>query len=525
MRRLSLFFIAIAAFAQRFPTNVATDADLLVARNSATTTLATTVNASATTIVLTSGATFGNNQAITIGNEHIFCTTLTSNTLSGCARGYDGSSAASHTAGATVSGFLLAKHHNALKDEVEAIETSLGANLANIPGGSVFAGSTATNPAFSSSPTFSLANVTGKSPVRFEPGAMTGNVIATFSNKSAGAKFSIVWTQDGTGGRTVSYDGNTFEACAVASQPGAKTTQWFEVANNGTSVYGAGCKDDQGGQLAEISKIQSGQYLYCSDSSSSGTTLTCTISGLTAYTAGMEVRFVKSSTACTGGTATTLNISSLGVKAIKQADGTTDPASGDCPASRQLILRYDGTLFRILGGGAISSGGGSTNSTPFWVPWGIASNNAGQSLNGGASATLYLFALPSTPGAMALGKVISHPTTAANFAWSLYSQAGAKLATSGVGAGCSDCLQSMALSYTTAANTTYYVGFCADANTSLIAITNSYTNPLNTGTTTLVMAGTAANGCTWSGGVPTTPSTTGAITAATIQMPWLVLTY
>jgi hypothetical protein len=115
-----------------YPSAIPTDADLLVGYDGAQTTLATTVNSAITTIVLTSGATFGNNQVIVIGSEQIFCTTLSTNTFSGCTRGYAGTTAASHTAGATVSGYIVAKHHNLIKDEVKAIAAALGINLANV---------------------------------------------------------------------------------------------------------------------------------------------------------------------------------------------------------------------------------------------------------------------------------------------------------------------------------------------------------------------------------------------------------
>lgn len=106
-----------------------------------------------------------------------------------------------------------------------------------------------------------------------------------------------------------------------------------------------------------LSTAQAGTPLYCASASGSATTYTCALNPmLTAYTAGMTLAW-KVDTSCTGSTTTTLNIDSLGAKSIKQADGTTDPASGDCPANRQLALRYDGTVFRILGGGA---GGGGT---------------------------------------------------------------------------------------------------------------------------------------------------------------------
>jgi hypothetical protein len=110
---------------------------------------------------------------------------------------------------------------------------------------SVFTGSTATAPAHSATPTFSLADVSSKSPMRVEPGAMTANVTSvTFTNKTAGAKFSIAWLQDGTGGRTVAYGASASNTCAVNPTASITTVQQFEVGSDGTTVYGVGCKDN-----------------------------------------------------------------------------------------------------------------------------------------------------------------------------------------------------------------------------------------------------------------------------------------
>lgn len=107
-------------------------------------------------------------------------------------------------------------------------------------GGSVFTGSTAVTSSFSATPTFSLADVSVKSPVRFEPGAMTANVTAvTFTNKTAGAKFSIAWLQDGTGSRTVT-DGAT-NTCAVAPDLSTTTVKEYEVAADGSTVNVVNC--------------------------------------------------------------------------------------------------------------------------------------------------------------------------------------------------------------------------------------------------------------------------------------------
>lgn len=104
----------------------------------------------------------------------------------------------------------------------------------------VFSGSSAVASAFSATPTFSLAATSSKSPVRFEPGAMTSNVTAvTFSNKTAGAKYSIAWLQDATGGRTIAYGASVSSntTCGVPD-PGVSvlSIQQFEVESDGATV-------------------------------------------------------------------------------------------------------------------------------------------------------------------------------------------------------------------------------------------------------------------------------------------------
>ncbi len=70
---------------------------------SATTTLNGTINSSATTIVLTNGSSFPlSNGTIVIDTESITYTTRTTNTLTGVVRGANGTRAAAHTSGATV---------------------------------------------------------------------------------------------------------------------------------------------------------------------------------------------------------------------------------------------------------------------------------------------------------------------------------------------------------------------------------------------------------------------------------------
>jgi hypothetical protein len=73
------------------------------------------------------------------------------------------------------------------------------------------------------------------------------------------------------------------------------------------------------------------------------------------YTNGMLIRF-RAGNANTG--ASTVNVATLGVKNIKKADGSTDPAAGDIPTDKDTWARYDGTSFRLIefgSGGGVSS--------------------------------------------------------------------------------------------------------------------------------------------------------------------------
>lgn len=66
---------------------------------------------------------------------------------------------------------------------------------------------------------------------------------------------------------------------------------------------------------------------------------------LTAYFAGLTVRFINGAAANTG--AATLNVDGLGAVAIRKGDGTVDLDPGDLPASALVTVVHDGTVFRL----------------------------------------------------------------------------------------------------------------------------------------------------------------------------------
>lgn len=97
-----------------------------------------------------------------------------------------------------------------------------------------------------------------------------------------------------------------------------------------------------------VATAQSGAPIFCA--STNGTpAYTCSLAAtrsLAAYSKGMSVLF-QADTANTFGTAS-LNIDSVGIQSIKQADGTTDPVPGFFQPGQFHWLGYDGTVWRIV---------------------------------------------------------------------------------------------------------------------------------------------------------------------------------
>lgn len=109
-----------------WPPTAATDTDLLVLANSAQTTLNGAINSSTLTIVVTSAAAFVTPTAVRIDNEFIKICSVATNTFTACTggRGQYGSSAASHSDAATVSGYFVAYITNKLAAEIKALQGS-----------------------------------------------------------------------------------------------------------------------------------------------------------------------------------------------------------------------------------------------------------------------------------------------------------------------------------------------------------------------------------------------------------------
>lgn len=175
----------------KWPTSVAADADLGVAVNNLSTTLNGAIDNVTTTVVLTSATGFPTAGYVTIGTEAIKYTGISTNTLTGVTRGADGTTAASQSNGAAVNQFIVAAHHNDLKNEIEAIETYLNANLgtgATPLGTSTALTSDGSSKITSSTTTTSelqgLHSLTVSSPVRTTAGGILTTGAATLSSST-----------------------------------------------------------------------------------------------------------------------------------------------------------------------------------------------------------------------------------------------------------------------------------------------------------------------------------------------------
>lgn len=128
MKYLSILFLLPAiAVSQIFPGAVATNSNLYVASDQATSSLSAAIGASDLSIGVFSASKFRPFNVITIDSEQIKICSIASNILTVCSggRGFAGTNAVSHNKGASVANFVSAIYHNTMATELESVETWL----------------------------------------------------------------------------------------------------------------------------------------------------------------------------------------------------------------------------------------------------------------------------------------------------------------------------------------------------------------------------------------------------------------
>ena len=203
-----------------------------------------------------------------------------------------------------------------------------------------------------------------------------GAISVDFTNGIIYVCRSAGWTAVSGGGVTVQANATTIGTRSIVNYV-AGTGLIQTLSDNGTAVTVQQAVDTA--IIQTVPAGQSGTSLLCSSAGASATTFTCTMAPvLTAYTTGMIVNWRPDVSATAG--AVTINVDTLGAKAIRRDDGSTNPATGDLVAGRLYRLWYDGTVFRYVApaassqtvtlsvGGCPSSGSGVTPGVWFGVP-------------------------------------------------------------------------------------------------------------------------------------------------------------
>ena len=144
MKRLFLFLLLatglLCAQTAKFPSAIATDNDLLVGKDRSASTLSSGIDASTLSVPVVDGSVFVADEVVTIDQEQMLVCSVGGNTLTICSggRGFAGTTPTTHDSGANVRGHITAWHHNALREEVQAIETQIGTTMTTCTAGRVF---------------------------------------------------------------------------------------------------------------------------------------------------------------------------------------------------------------------------------------------------------------------------------------------------------------------------------------------------------------------------------------------------
>lgn len=138
----------MAVGTSNYPTSLDTVVELIQAANNAQTTLNGALTANATTVAVISTALFANTGCFAVDNELISYTGKTATSFTGCVRGFDGTTAATHSSGATVSDVVTTRHHEVVVDAILQLQQKLGTGSSNPSAGTVLKGTGAGSSAY-----------------------------------------------------------------------------------------------------------------------------------------------------------------------------------------------------------------------------------------------------------------------------------------------------------------------------------------------------------------------------------------
>jgi hypothetical protein len=125
-----------------FPTSLDTVVELVEVANKATTSISGgTLSNSNTTVTVVSTASFPSSGIIGVDDELIAYTGKTSTTFTGCTRGFESTTAATHADGAAVKLYITAASHKVQSAAIIAVETKIGTGSSTATANTVLTGS------------------------------------------------------------------------------------------------------------------------------------------------------------------------------------------------------------------------------------------------------------------------------------------------------------------------------------------------------------------------------------------------
>ena len=133
---LWLVLAAVLAFGQTayFPGAILTDAYAGKLKDRSASDLTADISNSTLTVPVVDGTKFIGYQFVTIDDEQMMVCSVAGNNLTICTgtRGFDWTTPAAHSSGAEVRGQMTSWLPNSLREDLKAVETALGVNLANV---------------------------------------------------------------------------------------------------------------------------------------------------------------------------------------------------------------------------------------------------------------------------------------------------------------------------------------------------------------------------------------------------------
>jgi hypothetical protein len=220
-----------------WPTSIATNTDLHLAKNDLQTTLSGSISSVQTSLTLASTAGWPTDGFFTIDSEIIRYIGLSGATVTGLIRGFDGTTAASHTSGTAVKYTVNAAHHNALKDEIINLETNLAARIGLGSSTQLLTSDGALltpSRAFLSDPDTGDLNLGpniygivtgGLERLRVDNGGRVGVGVSSLTEKLEVAGAIVIGNATGTADGTIRWTGSDFE--------GRKSGSWTSLTSPG----------------------------------------------------------------------------------------------------------------------------------------------------------------------------------------------------------------------------------------------------------------------------------------------------